>query len=53
MIQIISISEWIKTWNDKLNSFAAEYMDSPWVGMVLFLGLFAFGCWAISALTKR
>lgn len=48
-----SFSKTIDLWNKKLDAFAAEYMDSPWVGMVIFLVLFAFGCFAISGYVKK
>lgn len=53
MINLMNISELIEEWNDKLNSLAGKYMDSPWMGAVVVFVLFALGCWAISALTKK
>lgn len=46
-------SELIEDWNDKLNSFASEYMDNAAFGGIIVLVLFVFGCWGISTLTKK
>ena len=46
-------SELIEDWNDKLNSFASEYMDNSAFGGIIVLVLFIFGCWGISTLTKK
>lgn len=53
IIYIMSFSHQVEIWNEKLDSFATEYMDNPWVGAALCLILFVFGCWAVSSLSKK
>lgn len=50
---ITAFSQTIEKWNDKLNSIASEYMNSPFFGALVVIVIFAFGCWAISYLTKK
>ena len=49
----LSVKGTIEKWNDKLDSIAAEYMDSPFFGALVVIVVFIFGCWAISYLTKK
>ena len=53
LLLIEGLSEVIEDWNEKLNSFASEYMDNVWFGGAMVIILFVFGCWAISYLTKK
>lgn len=53
LILIANLTKTLENWNERLDSFAAEYMDSPWFGALIVVVLFAFGCWAISYLTKK
>lgn len=46
-------SKLIEDWNERLDSFATEYMDNVWVGAALVIIIFVFGCWAISYFTKK
>lgn len=50
---LLNFSQTIEKWNDKLNSIASKYMDSPFFGALVVIILFAFGYWAISYLTKK
>ena len=43
----------LEKWNDKLNSIASEYMDSPFFWALVVIIVFAVGYWAISYLTKK
>lgn len=52
-LTLFNLSSEISQLNDKLNNFAATYLDSPWAGTLMLGILFAFGCWGISALTKK
>ena len=47
------LTKFIEDWNDKLNSFAAENLDSPWFGALALIVLFAFGRWGISYFSKK
>ncbi len=53
ILWIAWFSKLIEDWNERLNSFAAEYMDNVWVGAALVIIIFVFGCWAISYFTKK
>lgn len=53
LLLIVTFSETIEKWNDKLDSLASEYMDSPFFGALVVIIVFIFGCWAISYLTKK
>lgn len=48
-----SLTKIIEDWNEKLNSFAAENLDSPWFGALALIVLFAFGCWGVSYFSKK
>lgn len=52
MINILSIKEQIEIWNDKLNSFTGQF-DSPWAGMVIFIGLLAIAVISINAFSSK
>ena len=45
--------EFIEEWNEKLDAFAAENLDSPWFGALALIVLFAFGCWGVSYFSKK
>lgn len=47
------LSKQIDFWNKKLNSLIGPFMDNAWAGPIMFGLLFIFGCWGISALTKK
>ncbi len=47
------LSKLIDQWNDKLNAFAAEHMDSPWMGPVVLGVLFVFAYWGIKSLANK
>lgn len=53
ILWIAGLSELINDWNEKLNSFASQYMDNVWFGGAMVLILFVFGCWAISYFAKK
>ncbi len=53
LLLIATFSETIEKWNEKLDSIASEYMDSPFFGALVVIVVFIFGCWAISYLTKK
>lgn len=53
MLQILTISDTIKEWNNKLNSLAGQYMDNAAFGTIVVFLLFLVGCWAIGYLTKK
>lgn len=53
LLVIASFSETIKEWNDKINAFTGRYMDNAFIGGAVVIVIFAFGCWAISYLTKK
>ncbi len=46
-------SKLIDKWNDKLDAFAAKYMDSPWAGCIVLAVLFLFAYWGIRALSSK
>jgi len=43
----------LEEWNEKLDVFAAKNLDSPWIGMVIFLVLMVFAFVAISGYMKN
>lgn len=47
------ISKQLDIWNKKLDSIIGSFMDNVWAGPIMFGLLFIFGCWGISALTKK
>ncbi|HIR49657.1 MAG TPA: hypothetical protein IAB35_06745 [Candidatus Faecimonas gallistercoris] len=53
LLLIAGLNNLIENWNEKLDSIATEYMDSPWFGAAAVLVLFIFGCWAISYFSKK
>lgn len=53
LLNIITLSETLEKWNEKLDSIASEYMDSPFFGMIVVVAVFIFGYWAVSYLTKK
>lgn len=53
LLLIASFSDLLEDWNEKLDSIASQYMDSPFFGALVVIVIFAFGCWAISYLTKK
>lgn len=52
-LNILSLSKDIEILNEKLNSFFAEHLNSPWAGMAIFIVLMIFGFWAISGTGKK
>ena len=53
MFMAISLSKLIDQWNEKLNNFAATYMDSPWMGSIVLGVLFIFAYWGIKSLASK
>ncbi len=47
------LTKFIEEWNEKLDAFAAENLDSPWFGALALIVLFAFGCWGVSYFSKK
>ena len=52
-ILILGIIDKLNDWNEKLNEFTAKYLDNVGAGTLIFLGLVAFGFWAIRAFGKK
>lgn len=50
---ILTLSQTIEEWNDKLNAFSEKYLDSPWAGTIILIVLVAFGYWAIGEFNKK
>lgn len=53
MVNIIGITKELEIWNDKLNAIVEKYLNSPWMGALLFLVLFVIGYCAVSAFSKK
>ena len=53
LLLIVNLSQTLEKWNEKLDSIASEYMDSPFFGAVVVVVVFIFGYWAISYFTKK
>ena len=49
----ILASKKIQEFENNLNSFAEKYLDSPWIGMVIFLIILLAAWWFIKDQTKR
>ena len=49
----INLSKLIDQWNEKLDNFAGEYMDSPWMGSIVLAVLFIFAYWGIKSLASK
>ena len=52
-IQIIGIIDTLNDWNEKLNSYASEHLDSVLVGTLILFGLVAVSFWAIGMFSKK
>jgi hypothetical protein len=50
---VLGIMDTISEWNEKLNNFSANNLDSVWVGTVLLAALFIIGCWGVNTLNKK
>lgn len=47
------VKDTIETWNEKLNGLAANYTDSPWAGMAIFIILLVISFVFISSSSKK
>jgi len=50
---ILGIIDTLNDWNEKLNEFASEKLDSVWVGTLILGELVVIGFWGIQALNKK
>ncbi len=50
--QILGIIDKLNEWNEQLNSFAAEKMDSVWVGTAAIGIIMVIVVWGIHTLNK-
>lgn len=50
---ILGIIDTLNDWNEKLNGFAATYLDNAGVGTAVVIGIFIISAWVISALNKK
>lgn len=53
LLFITTLSQTIEKWNEKLDSIASKYMDSPFFGAVVVVVVFIFAYWAVSYFTKK
>lgn len=52
LIQILGIIDKLNEWNEQLNGFASEHLDSVWVGAVLMGILILAAVWGVQTLNK-
>ena len=50
---ILNLSQKIEEINKELNALASQYLNSPWMGSLIFLGLFIFCYCGIASLNKK
>ena len=50
--KLFLIATTIEELNEKLNNLSDKYLNTPWMGFVLFIGLLIIGYWAISGMNK-
>ena len=50
---ILGIVDKLNEWNEQLNQFTKEHFDNVGAGTLIFLGLVAFGFWAIRTFSKK
>lgn len=51
-IQVLGIIDKLNEWNEQLNGFAAEHLDSVWVGTALLGILIVAAVYGIQTLNK-
>ncbi len=51
-IQVLGIIDKLNEWNEQLNGFASEHLDSVWVGTAILAVLIVAAVWGIQTLNK-
>ncbi len=50
---ILSLTDTINDWNEKINAFASSHMDNVFVGAAAVGVIFIVAAWGINTLNKR